>query len=154
MGQRAELHTHCPRSTLLVANQGVNRGLMWPISRKNPWTCTNFPSHSPSSPVTVSGENMLGRGLISSLYSDPFGLEALVRSHNGHGGDQDEISALIGERNALRREVDQARSAWLSICRSMTRVAEIAGALSQLHEDALRYVDLERKKWLANCTAI
>ena len=91
---------------------------------------------------------------MSSFYSDPFGLEALVRPHNGYGGNQDERRALIGEHDALRRELDEARCTWLSICRMMTRVAEIAEALSQLHEDTMRYVDVERKKWLANCTAI
>ena len=91
---------------------------------------------------------------MSSLYSDPFGLEALIRPHNGYGGGQDETRALISERDALRRELDEARSTWLSICHTMTRVAEIAETLSKVHEDALRYVDVERKKWLANCTAI
>lgn len=100
---------------------------------------------------------MFGRQPVSSVYSDPFGLERLARPlprKDPHRGNQEKFPALISQRDSLRRELEQARSAWLSMHRMMMKVAEVVEVLSKVQDDAQRHMDVERKKWLANCTAI
>jgi hypothetical protein len=99
---------------------------------------------------------MPNRRLASSVYSDSFELEGLLDKlpNIECGREQQAARELEAERDAMQEELDALRSAWTSIHRALKEAASTADVLTRIYNDAQRCMDVERKKWIANCTAI
>ncbi|KAI5455656.1 hypothetical protein BGZ63DRAFT_409591 [Mariannaea sp. PMI_226] len=92
----------------------------------------------------------------SSAYSDDvFELEQLLRrlSKQKLQHESKVVEILEREKVALEHKVSQLRQKWASICQVMERTLEVANRLKVACDDAESQIELERKKWVANCTA-
>lgn len=95
---------------------------------------------------------MPGPNRSSSVYSDSFDLEGLLRDLET--ARDSTVEELEGERDALWAELAPLRSASASMYQAVAKAAEIATTLSRIHDGAQRTIDIERKKRLANSTVI
>lgn len=98
----------------------------------------------------------------SSIYSNSFELEDLVHrlSEQARFQEEYEIKALQIELDALKHQINDARSRWAFIYDIMMDSADLATKLSLICKDADAQVhrerndDRERKKRLANRTVV
>lgn len=98
----------------------------------------------------------------SSIYSDSFDLEDLVSRLSQQARSQAfyEIKALQDERDALQRQVEAERSAWVSVYQVILESSRVGTQLSLVCDDSQRQIDhersedRERKRQLANLTPI
>lgn len=92
----------------------------------------------------------------SSVYSqDLFELEHVLRPLSAQNWQHEieTLEALQKEKDRLQHEVDCLHHKWISIHHVKEELVDTANQLVLFSNYARSRMDLERKKWVANCTA-
>lgn len=92
----------------------------------------------------------------SSVYSqDLFELEHVLHRLSGQNWQHEiqTLEALQKEKERLQNELDCLHHKWISIYRVKEELVDTANQLVLFSNYANSRMDLERNKWVANCTA-
>jgi hypothetical protein len=92
----------------------------------------------------------------SSIYSDPFELDDLLRRLSEQARSQGEyaIQVLTQENEAVKSELSYFRRSWAVIYELMTKVNDILRELKAVMAEMNATIEREQNKYKANCTAI